>query len=288
MSTTRRGFIKQGISAASAGLLLPKINEATVAPSCRRLDASPDIRILFTGLMLFRFDPKGFCDVEILNKLSDHKFNIEVRRKKGQSHPSVEKEYHDPLKNLLELKVDKPKPGTEGVCKFVPGNFSRSSTTNNKYDLRWALHLKEFHDPEPDFKKDHVQPGIRFFGGHFHTFEGTEGISITSKCGSTKDLFRVPSYIGANIYLSSGGSATLEGLETPYTMPQEAGVTYQIDIRNQPPFIERPRPGREYESHFHKYYSAMTSAPAQQCKVVYQLLLRATPDVPCMGLIVGE
>jgi len=144
-------------------------------------------------------------------------------------------------------------------------------------------------------ENDHVQPGIRFFNGHFYTHSRTSPrISISRECGSAKDdLISVASTIAANIYLSSGGVATLEGLAKSIPMPQGNDLKYEIKIRNQPSIPERPIPGQKHKSHFHKYYSAMVNPPTKNCEVFYQTVLTtapsvtATPDVPCMGLVLG-
>lgn len=263
-------------------------------PQCTDLPASPDVSVLFSGLLLFRFDTSGaFCDVDVLNIDPEHLFSIVVRAREGGGAPYTLWRHFGPLGNALDFAVDDPSP--RGVCRYLPtsGDFDRRNP-NNDNDWRWLLHLNEFHSPEPQFKSFDTKPGIRFFSGSFNTVMRTkpDRTRVTYACGGREnDLYSVASVAGANVYLGPGRTATLttpDGDEI--RMPKTNGRTYEISIENDPAIVLPPS-AEKRRSHFHVYYGAMFNPPSGMCEIYYQAMsdrkLDSTPDVPCMGLGVG-
>ncbi|MEK6407789.1 MAG: hypothetical protein AABN34_12565 [Acidobacteriota bacterium] len=299
MSTSRRSFIKHGVSAASVGLL----SGAIAAPSCGgpSLPADPDIRILLSGLLLYRFNGTTNCDVDIPkdndgSPHSDHLFSIVVKAREGTKPPyTLWRHFHD-LENLV-LDGDGM---NEGVSKYTPttGSFLREAR-NDDSDWKWMLRLNEFHDPEPHINDSNVFKVLQVRNGLFYTALRTNRdrtrVAFT-RGGSTDEypLHTVGSAVGANIYLRRGGSASLRGSGINLEMPKGDDVRYEIYFEYDPPAPDQPSEDGT-PSHFYDYYYAMYPQPAEPCQVFYYDIRpqhvrereKATPDVPCMGLEAG-
>lgn len=309
MPTNRRSFIKRGLTAASAGLL----SGAVAAPSCdrSRLTADPDIRVLFSGLLLYRFTGGAYCDVDIPtwgmgHQASDHLFSIVVKARQGSKPPYTLWRYFGDQNTALEFGVE---GATAQVSKYMPNgdDFKRKAGGNDDRDWQWTLRLDEFHRPVPGFDQSKLSTGIRINNGLFYTALRTD-IHRTkvmyTRYGDTEEypLYSVGSVVGANVYLDRGSKATLSQRNLPGSSPasnvaiemsKSNDLRYEIYFEYDPPRPILPSSAGT-DSHFYAYYDAIleTERPSDPCRVKYydavperaNEIAFGTPDVPCMGL----
>jgi hypothetical protein len=299
MSTSRRSFLARTAASASAGLLLPKLSAAMADPKCACVQNSlsdPDIRVLLSGLFLYRFaDKDEYCDinplrgVDKLRGADKHVFSVIVKARYGNGAPYTIWRYFDKPKQLT-LSLD----GAASKVQKYPrnGDFDRNAENNDCMDWRWILRLEEFEKPKPKFKDDKLWPGLRVHNGLFYTAIKTDPdqTAIACECKSgPKTLCSVGSVVGINIsFDDQHPKASLKGVsEEPVEMTR--GLKYEIYIDYDPRkpiaptrFTQDGRTKYTYKTHFHKYFEAMKDAK-EMCDVTYSRE-RATPDVPCMGL----
>ena len=304
MPNSRRRFIKAGVAAASAGLLLLGPGGAMSAQRgkrrAKRLQGNQDVRVLFSGLLVYRFSGTSYCLVDLL-KTQDHLFSVIVKAKEGDNPPySLWRYCGDPFQDRLNLSV----PGTPPLVSKWEGastEFKRDLNTNDPNDWRWTLRIDEFlfGDAKPTLQG--LGLGMRVENGLFYSALNTDKsrTTISYDCkgnGNPEPTdHSVGSLAGANIYLAKGQTAILKGAGVEVPMPQVDGVTYEIYFEYSPATLVKPKPGDQTKSHFYMYYGAMDPKPSKKCDIYYTILKKKgvrppegpvpyTPDVPCMGL----
>ena len=306
MSTSRRSFIKQSVSAASAGLFLPKLGGAMHDAKCMptSLRADPDIRVLFSGLLLYRFrgttPADTQCRIEPVKldptDTTPHYFSLLVKVKEGNDAPYTLWRCFKP--EDLTLGVGNPTSGAQKFTPTVAQRFDRKYLKHDCMDWRWTLRIEEFLDqqePVPEYNdKTKLEKGMVVTTGLFHTAIKTDRDRTRVYCdyggGYTRELYSIASLIGANIYLVGDDKATLYGPHGAIiSMEKRRNVTYEIYVEYEP---QTPSLGTKTEScartaksHFHNYYYAMSAnQPKRRCDIYSATSEAATPDVPCMGL----
>jgi hypothetical protein len=210
---------------------------------------APSVTILFRGLLTFCFDGKKQCEVGIYNESQDpkptlgqpHALDIEAWRKPGcVDDPGP----LPPPKTSFAIHVDKPDTsvGVDGVYVFEQNPdqpFDRSSSSNDDKDFRWVLDFEgpDFYPPPlPPLKKNTalLKPSLLVDNGLFFTFYKTKSTfkKHPTTSGPDTSLNTIGDIVGANIYLSSGGSVhlTIDGVVT--TLSPSAGTTYEVDVFN--------------------------------------------------------
>ncbi len=299
MSTSRRSFIKQSVSAVSAGLLVPDIGAAMDNPDCKPpsssdLKPNPDIHVQFSGLFVYQFRNR-ICDVFPLKKISGHKYKVEVFHRKGRdSYPLWQ--FSGEPKNHLVLSVT---GAQQGVKKYAGTHnadepIDRRSRDNDCKDWRWTLSIWEFLGLDERMPEFDLWPGVRITNGLFYTAvkTGRDLIRVARKSSTAEeDLYSIGSSGAVNIYFDSqitGATLQLGSSERPVPMPKDEGVTYEINFSYEPQnSMGATRGGTK--SHFYKYYEKMKANKPRTIYDIWYYDLRSvtetgTPDVPCMGL----
>lgn len=314
MPSSRRSFIKRSLTTASAGLLLPKLGWSMDDPYCtpRASWMTPDIRVLFSGLLLFRFRPGSApgteqCFVNPLKFQQDpndpHFLSVVVKAREGNDPPYTLGRHLGIPESPLTLSVD----GVVGVQKYTPNGptFNRDSATNDCRDWRWTLRLGEFigSGQRPEFPD--LWTGMRITDGMFYTAMKTNRdrtrIFYTYDGQQEQEMrfYSIGSLVGADIQIPSNQTARLRGPNNAtIEMPKRSNVTYEVyfeyDVRT--PAV--PQIGQRTRSHYHHYYYSVEPKPqGMPSEIRFERLAvtrnaRAnalehgfgTPDVPCMGL----
>src|SRR6185295_4424247 len=243
---TRRTFIKQSLVAAGAGAFHPKAAQIMAATDCNGtvVLAQPQVRVLFSGLLAYRFRPGPiagsfqYCDIDPLKLLptdEPHLFSVIVTEREGDNTPYMLWRYFgDPaVKRLDRLTLTVDKPMTSGVIKYLHNPFNRSLNTNDCSDWRWLLSLEELFPatPRPYLRDNAFWNGMQVTNGIFYTAIKTDRdrAMLSHECGvRSSPIYSVASVLAANIYLNDDATATLRGPDGDIPMRNRPNVAYEV------------------------------------------------------------
>jgi hypothetical protein len=258
--------------------------------------SSPNVTVLFSGLLILRFDPSNeFCEVGVLRDTPDHRLSIIVREKRGKAPAATIWRQLGNLDDELWLDVQGLSRRVE-MYKVDPDTPLHRATpgAGQDQDIRWAIDLSssEFHNtPSIKIRPEAISPKMYLTKGLFHTALRTDPTSVRSikrKGGGKPDLelYRIASVIGANIYYDvEGGLAFLQmggDEDARLELPAKTEYTsYEIIVDNSPLNLNLPR-----EEELKNYYQLIEGiSPGRRFEIKAEA--EFTPDVPCMTFFFG-
>jgi len=223
------------------------------------LPDNPDVRLLFHGLLWFTFHGIDECQIGIHNTTQGHilphryphELDVLVWTIDGCRTAQMRCS-HDPKdrignpKNIecIQIDVNNPKAGTEGVYVFEKGDFKKppeDQSGNHPNDWRWVLDFEQepFYPRGIQLNPDTVNPVVSINHGLFHTLLKTSStFELLPGGGTPIPIGNVAQYLGANIYLEPNGEVKLTirySFPRPsktVTLRKAANTCYQIDITN--------------------------------------------------------
>ena len=243
------------------------------------LPPNEDVRVLFTGLLVFSPIQGGQCRVAILKK-PGHQFRIQVE------------ENDVPIKILtdevqdgdISLEVTGPNVTGADVSTFTKPGFAHQQGLDDDKDFGWLLKL--------DASGDHANPkpgvqlrSIILNNGILHSALLTP-VRVLQNPGATPGQpppTAMAEFIGANIYLAdSNNKVTLrfgpEGANS-LLVNRRAGAKYVVRMLNDPPegmpnmpgmpTMPSNQPGTVIRTDFHFFYDFFDVPPDRQVDVLH-------------------
>jgi hypothetical protein len=293
----------------------------------KSFDQKPDVVVTVTGLLLLRFDSKGgFCEIGIHpDPLHQLRLGVEYWQRKSKGDELIEHwERSGKLTDDLQIKAVNPQ--TPGLSQYQSGaklnreKLVEEMTEKEKRDFRWAVNLRQFHEPGTDLtvKAETFKPKIRLNNGLFYSYElfapnspmelfkenpfsanenfEAFGLSINPALADNRLLVNTfAEVLGVNIYLQeASGKVRLlwgnKGALSPFaTLPKpKPGFYYKITFNND------CRPGDTFEkcrkgdgvakSDLPKYYEVMPNVPAEE-RLDLDDPSQTTTEFPCVPII---
>ena len=240
-----------------------RVAQRTVTYSVKDvLDPNADVRLLFHGLLWFTFHSMDECEIGIHNTTQGHIFPHRYPHELdvlawtitagcGTAHRTctpLDNPNHrigNP-KNIegIQIDVNNPKAGTEGVYVFEHGEFKKppdDQSGNHPNDWRWVLDLEQepFYEHGIQLNPETVNPVISINHGLFYTLLKTTSTFDLLKGGNApKPIGNVAQYLGCNIYLEPNGEVKVTiryrfpHPSKTFTLRKAANTCYEIDITN--------------------------------------------------------
>lgn len=232
---------------------------------------NPTIKIAFTGLLAFCFDPKegetrSRCQVGIL-RADRHQLTVKIFkvtptrteeiRISGMSlgdrvaaAASVNRSNPNPHDVFLTVK----NPALSDVRLHANGPFARDES-DDPNDFRWIPDIEgpEFHDRHLPVKIENLRPSLRMNNGLFYTAQKVSAVK-QRKNDEPVDM-DVAAFTAANIYLRDDPSSEAVltfGDGESYSFRKENGTTYKIQFYN---LCSDPTP-TTVAGDFKQYYNA--------------------------------
>jgi hypothetical protein len=259
------------------------------------LSGSPEVTVLFTGLVILRFDKvRPRCEINLHRVSSDHVPSITVTQKEIAKQSRILWKHYGHLPDELWLDVVNMNRKIE-VNKHGDTLDRTGTTSGQENDIRWVIDLEsaDFHDRPIAIRPDGVGFGMYMTKGHFYTAAKTDPkFQVKRRDGGKPDaeFHRVASVIAADIVFEHADSA-LDlhwGRDAGYTLRLEKkpNVTYEIVVDNSPALEAEARTSDDMHSELKRYYQVLSDvAPGERFDLVFDGPI--SPDVPCMGLILG-
>src|ERR1051326_3196898 len=126
---------------------------------------SPNVRIFFTGILMFRFEGSGLsCDVGVpRTATASHVFSIRVTMRDRNTGDLLGTLWRQTgLLNDQDLFIENP--ATTRVSQYQYGETFRRNTSvsGQEKDFRWILDIEgpEFHDDTLTVDEHNTHPGI--------------------------------------------------------------------------------------------------------------------------------
>jgi hypothetical protein len=200
------------------------------------LISSQSVKLIFSGLMAF-FKDRNTCVVGFHSKENGkhrHHLRIRVYRIEADTCALMPPEIQVTPGTPMELKVIDPDV-LNGVYYLnlpqLPDGTRHESDFRNVPDLEGPDWYKK--DLEP--QRDVYDPKLIVENGLFYTHKRTTSTfrRQTSDGNDVLEVGGIADYIGTNIYLKPGGEVKLTvGAQPPISLPQAAGVQYEIQFYN--------------------------------------------------------
>jgi hypothetical protein len=252
------------------------------------LPPNENVRVLFTGLMVFSPIQNGQCRVAIL-KEPGHQFRIQVE------------ENDVPIKTLMQevqdgditLEVTGPNLAGSQLNTFTKPGFAHQEGVDDDQDFGWLLRL--------DALGDHANPkpgvnlrSIVLSNGILHSALLTPvGVlqNPGGNPGQPKQTF-MAEFVGANIHLTGpNDQVTLRfgpGGSNSLVVNRRADARYVVRMLNDPPEgmdnMSPDKPGTVITTDFHLFYDFFDVPPSRQVDVRFTIPdggPQVSPDHPC-------
>jgi hypothetical protein len=291
----------------------------------RQLDPNPDVRILFSGLLILEPQPDGTCEVFVNSSAPRHHLTIEVRRKREGRPDELMMRHVGPL-----AFVTRDQPGeipTHGmIIRKVEGQTAVRAFAPNEPQpegapdaLSLAIDMKsdrlhrENRELGPDPQTETMRrlldvdplggrPSILLNDGVFYTAAKTRDdvrIMLKRPDGEDQEMPKFASLIGAAITLDGESELAIlwrnQGKLERLSLARKQGVTYEIYIVNDPLFesdaiTDLARNPRHDE--FAEYYKILHRVPSNEQFRLQVIPLEQNPErgstrAPCMPVLNG-
>lgn len=242
------------------------------------LPPNENVRLIFTGLLVFSPIQQGQCRVAILNE-PGHQFRIQIE------------ENDIPIRTLTSevsqgdiiLEVSKPQPNIPLLDIFTKPGFARRPAEDDDQDFGWLLKLDSSGGPA------RLKPGVQLRSillqnGIFHS-AGLSPVGVRTnpglKAGQPQQTF-MAEFVADNIYLAGPDSTvTLKygpGGANSLVINRKAGARYVVRMLNDPPDgmagmpgMNQDKPGTVITTDFHFYYDFFEVPPADQVDVLFKV-----------------
>lgn len=232
----------------------------------------PRAKITFTGLLVFRQDPKTRnYEVGILRARHEHHphiFEIDVKPNPDPDGPETLRliqELEEHVQNgdiLWRLDVEPEGSSPGGIeVKADPPKNRLDSNPGNQEDFGWIINLqKEFH-PNLERKEGGLQPIILFKTGELITSCKTDSVDVV-KGGNDLPFGFIAGAASLIIDTSDGQEPVLyvlkNGDKTPlFRLVNTEETDYDISILNTPPPPQPGDPPTPTGGHFHMFYDLL-------------------------------
>ena len=287
------------------------------------LDANPDVRIFFSGLLMLKPLENNQCEVFVHSSASRHYFTIEVRRKQAGQPDGIMMRHIGPLAFIQTEEDADPVHGmvigktpagpTEGVKRFEPDAPQRGGQPDG-LSLAIDLASEAFQNGNPLNPKTNTRildvdplaarPSILLTDGTLYTAAKTRpDLTITLQDANGADVRVLPSFaslIGADISLDDNPESAVsiswsqQGKPETLNLRKERGVYYEIYVVNDPLFENDSAPTETNPKHdeFREYYKVLHVPSDQQFRLNVEIppgpsADRGSTRAPCMAIILG-
>jgi len=230
----------------------------------------PSAKITFTGLLVFRRDPKTTnYEVGILRARNEHHphiFEIQVTpNPDGSDTLRLDDELEEPISNgdiLWRLDVDPEGSSPAGIEVNPDPPKDRGNANSGKEDFGWIINLQEEFHSELNRKPGGLQPIILFTTGKLYTSCKTDFLDVLQN-GRPRDFGFIAGALTLTIDTSQGQKPVLNVLKkngdkvSLFRLENTDKTDYSISIRNVPP---PPPPGTlppPTGGHFHMFYDLL-------------------------------
>lgn len=195
----------------------------------------PQVKLVFYGLAAIWRNADGHCLVGFHSKASakhQHRLMIKAWRREGTA-PCTQMGATEMVPPGVNLDLEIIGPDVlNGVYYFQPALANGQMHDN---DFRWMVNLEG-----PSWynqtlrRKDVHGPILRVTNGLFHTIMKTKSTFRRQKPDGSNFLYlgNIASYVGANIYLKTGGHVNLSWPGHLIECPQAANVRYELHFIN--------------------------------------------------------
>ena len=209
-----------------------------VEPGVNQIDlqSSQSVKLVFYGLMAIWRNADGHCLIGFHSTPSvkhQHQLMIRAWRKEGNmpctqmGTPAMV-----PPGAYLDLEITRPDV-LNGAYFFQPPPLANGQMHDN--DFRWVVNLEGeswYNQTLP--RKNVHRPILKVTNGLFHTITKTKSTFRRQRPDGSgvRYLGSLADYVGANIYLQSGGQVTLNFPGHVIQCPQAANVKYELHFES--------------------------------------------------------
>jgi len=194
------------------------------------LNSNESVKLVFYGLSAISRNDDGHCLIGFHSKPTakhQHRLMIKAFRKVNGVCTQMGTTEMVPQGANLELEIIRPDV-LDGVYFFQPP-LTNGQMHNN--DFRWVVNLEgdNWYNQTLNRKPVH-SPILRVRNGLFHTIMKTKSTFRRQKPDGSgvRYLGSIANYVGANIYLQSGGQVNLNWPGHIITCAQAANVKYEL------------------------------------------------------------
>ena len=236
------------------------------------------------------------CEVGIHRLNTSHEIRATLIVQRPYRPPILLSLLKGPLEARFEISLDSdldPLMGDFSVFAPTAEPFLRDAPTNNEFDYRWAVNVKDLH-PNVELNQG-AEPFVILKTGILYTASRTRnGIKplFVRDDGLIKDMHKIATNLAAAIITPDGhkvhltwqdGRRTVR-LELPRTTNDPVNTTYTVMFTNEPTKL-RPEPHKEMEL----YYKILQVRGAEVTKdekfeIEYEIDDPGTDEVPCLTM----
>ena len=263
----------------------------SIAPPLR-----PKVTVAFAGLMVLQPGANNTCEVGIHRLNKSHEIRATLIVQRPNRPPILVSLLQGPLEAPFEISLDSaPNPLVGDFSVFAPTAepFIRDAGTNNEFDYRWAVNVKDLH-PNVELNEG-AQPFVILKTGILYTASRTRDTvkpSFVRDDGLIKDMHKIATNLAAaiitpdthKVHLSWQDRRKPVELELPRTTNDPVNTCYTVMFTNEPTKL-RPEPHKEMAL----YYKILRDGGAavkdeERFEIEYEIQNPGTDEVPCLTM----
>jgi hypothetical protein len=273
------------------------------------IPSNPTVEVLFKGLLALCFDYTRQCEVGICNRSQAHSVQIRIWKKTASGcyliYENLRPTQGLNIGEFIRINVINPIPLVNGVYVYTKNGFDRNMASgNDPSDFGWSLNIEGnyFHDRKVNKHVNYLRPSLLLNNGLFFTYHKTESTFDRIRAGDQIPLNNIAFVLGANIYLDSRGSVSLDIPRVPDLPPPLTPLDlcpderFQIIIGNDCD-DEHGYCGSDFHHHYKtinetEWYNLNRSNevpdPDPPLCGTHRKSLTSTTRTPCTGIVFGE